>query len=178
MRRKCNIGARREYTFCMNTKQYSFSDFTRKMVINVCDGRELGHVCDMIFNNCGSVLALVVPGKKSLFKSLTSTENIFIPFNRIVKIGSDVILTDVINGGVYVNGNQQDGKSCNRPAFTQEYSEGAQPAYDRPAYAQSEQTPPTPSAAYSAPPANYPPEPTNATVDPASPAAQTFYHTS
>lgn len=80
----------------MNSKQYTFSDFTKKMVINVCDGRELGHVCDLIFNNCGQVLAVVVPGKKSLFKSLTSSENLIIPFNRIVKIGSDVILTDII----------------------------------------------------------------------------------
>jgi len=81
----------------MNQKQYSFSEMSRKTVINVADGRELGHVCDMVFNNCGGVLGFVVPGKKSFFKSITSSENIFIPWNRIIKIGSDVILTELCN---------------------------------------------------------------------------------
>ena len=76
----------------MNRKQYSFSEMSRKTVINVADGRELGHVCDMVFNNCGGIMGFVVPGKKSFFKSITSSENVFIPWNRIIKIGSDVIL--------------------------------------------------------------------------------------
>lgn len=80
----------------MNVKQYSFSEMNRKMVINVADGRELGHVCDMIFNSCGGVLGFVVPGKKSFFKSITSSDTIFIPWNRIVKIGSDVMLVELI----------------------------------------------------------------------------------
>ena len=80
----------------MNRKQYSFTEMSRKTVINVADGRELGHVCDMIFNNCGGVLGFVVPGKKSFFKSLTSADNLFIPWNRIIKIGSDVILVELI----------------------------------------------------------------------------------
>lgn len=84
----------------MNVKQYSFSDMARKMVINVADGRELGHVCDMIFNSCGGVLGLVVPGKKSFFKSLTTSENVFIAWNRIIKIGSDVILVEIIGNPV------------------------------------------------------------------------------
>ncbi len=82
----------------MNAKQYSFSELSKKTVINVADGRELGHVCDMIFNSCGGVLGFVVPGKKSLFKSITSSDTIFIPFNRIVRIGSDVILTELPGG--------------------------------------------------------------------------------
>lgn len=92
----CIFAKRKKYNRSMNSKQYTFSEFTKKAVINVCDGRELGHVCDLIFNNCGGINAIVVPGKKSLFKSLTSSENLIIPFNRIVRIGSDVILTDVV----------------------------------------------------------------------------------
>ena len=80
----------------MNRKQYSFTEMSRKTVINVADGRELGHVCDMIFNNCGGVLGFVVPGKKSFFKSITSSDNIFIPWNRIIKIGSDVVLVELV----------------------------------------------------------------------------------
>ncbi|MDE6060766.1 MAG: YlmC/YmxH family sporulation protein, partial [Clostridia bacterium] len=80
----------------MNQKQYSFSEMSRKTVINVADGRELGHICDMLFNNCGGVLGFIVPGKKSFFKSITTSDNIFIPWNRIIKIGSDVILTELV----------------------------------------------------------------------------------
>lgn len=80
----------------MNRKQYSFSDMSRKTVINVADGRELGHVCDMVFNNCGGITGFVVPGKKSFFKSITSADSVFIPWNRIIKIGSDVILVELV----------------------------------------------------------------------------------
>ena len=83
----------------MSQKQYTFSEMTRKIVINVADGRELGHVCDLVFNNCGGIIGFVVPGKKSFFKSITSSDNVFIPWNRIIKIGSDVILTELVGGG-------------------------------------------------------------------------------
>ena len=69
---------------------------SRKTVINVADGRELGHVCDVVFNNCGGIMGFIVPGKKSFFKSITSSDNVFIPWNRIIKIGSDVILTELV----------------------------------------------------------------------------------
>lgn len=77
----------------------------RKQVVNVADGTELGHVCDMIFNGCGRILGLVVPGKKSFFKSLTAQENIFIPWNHIVKIGSDVILIELVGSSAFALGN-------------------------------------------------------------------------
>lgn len=80
----------------MNVKQYSFSDMARRQVINVADGRELGHVCDMIFNSCGGILGLVVPGKRSFFKSITAADNMFIPWNHIIKIGTDVILVELV----------------------------------------------------------------------------------
>jgi len=37
-----------------------------------------------------------VPGKKNFFKSFTNADNIFIPWNNIIKIGSDVILVELI----------------------------------------------------------------------------------
>ena len=82
----------------MNNKQYSFQELATRRVINMADGRELGHVCDMVFTAVGRVMGLVVPGKKSFFKSFTNNENIFIPWNNIIKIGSDVILVELIGG--------------------------------------------------------------------------------
>lgn len=49
----------------MNVKQYSFSELAEKQVVNVADGRQLGHTCDMVFTACGRILGLVVPGKKA-----------------------------------------------------------------------------------------------------------------
>ena len=68
---------------------------TKKTVVNVADGRTLGNVCDLAFGANGCVIGFVVPGKKSFFKSITSGETIFIPWNRIVKIGSDVMLVSL-----------------------------------------------------------------------------------
>ncbi len=86
------------YYFTMNVKQYSFAELSKKTVINVADGKELGSVCDLIFNGCGNVLGIVVPGKKSLLRSITSAENIYIRWNRIIKIGADVILVELVGG--------------------------------------------------------------------------------
>lgn len=91
----------------MNMKQYSFSEMARRMVVNVADGRQLGHPCDMVFTSCGRILGLVVPGRKSFFKSLTTSDNTFIPWNHIIKIGSDVILVEMI-GGVSVCADKRD----------------------------------------------------------------------
>lgn len=104
----------------MNAKQYTFSEMSRKMVINVADGHELGHVCDMVFNNCGGVLGFVVPGKKSFFKSITSSETIFIPWNRIIKIGSDVILTEMVGVSALSQSKQTPTPCDYPPAYAQQ----------------------------------------------------------
>lgn len=93
-----HIYVKAEYFFIMNAKQYSFVELSKKTVVNVADGKELGRTCDMIFNGCGSICGLVVPGKKSLIKSITSTEAIYIPWNRIIKIGADIILVELVGG--------------------------------------------------------------------------------
>ena len=82
----------------MNVKQYTFAELAEKQVVNVADGRQLGHTCDMVFTAYGRILGLVVPGKKSFFKSFTSSDNLFIPRNNIVKIGGDVILLEMVGG--------------------------------------------------------------------------------
>ncbi len=108
----------------MNNKQYSFQEMTKKTVVNVADGRELGNVCDMVFNGCGGVLGFVVPGKKSFFKSLTSQDCIFIPWNRIIKIGGDVILVELVQGTTYTMSTHQNEQS--QPIYSpqaQEYEQ-------------------------------------------------------
>lgn len=80
----------------MNQRQYSFAELTRKSVINVADGKELGKACDLFFSSCGNVCGIVVPGKKSIIKSITSADTIYIPWNRIMKIGADAVLVELV----------------------------------------------------------------------------------
>ena len=42
-----------------------------------------------------------MPGKKSFLKNLTSSDSIYIPWNRIIKIGQDAILVEIVSGGVF-----------------------------------------------------------------------------
>ncbi len=74
----------------------SFSELRAKEVINICDGRRLGRPIDLVLNENACVEALVVPGQyslKNLVKGLR--EGIIIPWNRIRRIGDDVILVEL-----------------------------------------------------------------------------------
>ena len=74
----------------------SFSELKSKEVINLCDGRRLGHAIDLVISDQACIEALVVPGAysvKHLFKGMR--EGIVIPWNRIRRIGDDVILVEL-----------------------------------------------------------------------------------
>lgn len=74
----------------------SFSDFKRKEVINVCDGARLGTPCDIEFNQgTGIISSIIVPGHAKLLGILKSSEEIVIPYSKIIKIGEDVILVEI-----------------------------------------------------------------------------------
>ena len=74
--------------------EFSFSDLKCKLVINVADGKILGNIIDIIFfPQTGKILGFVVPGAKKSFFS--KSENIFIPYNCVCKIGLDVILVEL-----------------------------------------------------------------------------------
>lgn len=74
----------------------TFSDLKCKEVINVSDGGRLGCVTDLEMDLCtGQILAIVVPGERSMLGLFKAREGIVIPFCRIQKIGEDVILVDL-----------------------------------------------------------------------------------
>lgn len=75
----------------------SFSDIRRKDVVNICDGRKLGRPIDLILNDSACVEALVVPGRSGgLFGWFRqSQEGNVIPWNKVRRIGDDVILVEV-----------------------------------------------------------------------------------
>lgn len=75
--------------------EISFVELRQKVVVNIVDGKNLGHIIDAIFDDTyGKLLGFVVPGlKRSFFKP---QNDIFIPYQNICKIGKDVILVELL----------------------------------------------------------------------------------
>jgi len=73
--------------------EVSFLDLKEREVINVYDGKKLGRIIDVVFNNRnGIVKGIVVPGDKKIFRK---AEDLFIPIEKIKRIGNDVILVGI-----------------------------------------------------------------------------------
>ena len=72
------------------------SDFRVKEVINIRDGRRLGTIIDMEFYlSEGRITAIIVPGSSKWMGLIKNGDDIVIPWERIKKIGDDVILVDI-----------------------------------------------------------------------------------
>ena len=94
----------------------SYTDLRCKDVVNVVNVSKMGKIIDLIIDSSGkAVIGLVVPGIRKIFKS---NEDIFIPWDCIVKIGSDIIvinleLTAITNGVRKGKGSQEpSGEDC------------------------------------------------------------------
>ena len=69
------------------------SDFQTKDVINIVDGRKLGHISDLELDlRQGRIDAIVVPAYTKLFGLIGGGTDIVIPWRSIVKVGADVVL--------------------------------------------------------------------------------------
>jgi YlmC/YmxH family sporulation protein len=80
--------------------ELSFCELRTKMVINVIDGNALGRIVDIIFSRESSrVIGVVVPGDKC-FRIFNKKGDIFIPYDKIVRIGLDVILAELRPFGI------------------------------------------------------------------------------
>jgi len=97
----------------------TFCDLRNKEVVNICDGTNLGNINDIIIDTtCGRIEGIVVPSSKSFFGFFKSNNDIIIPYNRICKIGKDIILVDIImqdecNNIKIQNYHQQNNNSQN-----------------------------------------------------------------
>ena len=79
----------------------SFLELRCKEVVNVLDGRKLGHIVDIVFDLATArVLGMLVPGEKTGWNVFQSANQLVIPFGCIVKIGEDAILVEVQGQGV------------------------------------------------------------------------------
>ena len=73
-----------------------FSDFKKKEVINICDGMKVGFVCDIeIDTRSGRICSIIIPSGNRLINFLCVNSVFVIPWEKIVRIGDDIILIDV-----------------------------------------------------------------------------------
>ncbi len=76
------------------------SDLKMKEVINVIDGKRMGNITDIEINvETGRLTAIVVPGLGKFLGLFGRSEDIVIPWDKINKIGTDVILVEAGNSG-------------------------------------------------------------------------------
>ena len=78
----------------------SLSELRTKDVVNTLNGKRLGKVMDIEFSDhTGQVEALVIPGEFSVGNMLRGEKcGIVIPWQRICKIGENVILVEIEPG--------------------------------------------------------------------------------
>ncbi len=71
-------------------------DFKQKEVINLTDGKILGFVIDVQadFDN-GEIRSIIVAKTGKIFNSVNSKTNVTVPWDKIKKIGEDVILVEI-----------------------------------------------------------------------------------
>ena len=74
----------------------SFLELRCKEVVNIVDGKKLGHITDVVFDlsNC-CLLGFVVPGEKNFWNIFKGNTELFVSTNQIVKIGEDAVLVEL-----------------------------------------------------------------------------------
>lgn len=72
------------------------SDLRMREVVNVLDGKKLGNITDIELDlEGGRVTAFILPGRLRGFSIFAKREEIVLPWEKIVRIGRDVILVEV-----------------------------------------------------------------------------------
>lgn len=74
----------------------TFIELRCKEVVNIIDGRRLGHITDVVFDLASAcVRGFVLPGEKTGWNVFKASEQIFLPYSSIVRIGEDAILVEL-----------------------------------------------------------------------------------
>ena len=72
--------------------ELSYCILRSKNVVNTVDGKNLGRIRDIFFDECGQIKGFSTPGETSGIFGVVKSEGLFIPWKNICKIGEDVIL--------------------------------------------------------------------------------------
>ena len=71
------------------------SDLQEKDIVNVADGQNLGRIIDADINDLGVISYFVVLKKRFFWQIFSSSNDKKVYFNKIKKIGHDVILVEL-----------------------------------------------------------------------------------
>jgi len=76
-------------------------DLRQKEIINLSDGARYGFVSDLELDTAdGKILSLIVPGPGRVLGVFGRDQEYRIPWDKITKIGEDIILVDCNTGNV------------------------------------------------------------------------------
>jgi len=67
------------------------SELQEKDIINLNDGKKMGKIIDVVLEN-GKIFNFIIEPKRTFFSFLRKSEEIFVKWEDISKIGTDVIL--------------------------------------------------------------------------------------
>ena len=73
------------------------SDLQGKDIVNVNDGTKIGSIIDVIIDNNGSIVSMIVQGNKFFSNLFSSKNDVEIKWEQIKNIGEDVILVNIVN---------------------------------------------------------------------------------
>lgn len=91
--------------------EISFTELKQREVVNIYDGKKLGRIIDIVFDNeSRAVKGVVLPGEHRLFRK---TDDLFVPLELLKKIGDDVIFVKLNTGGLGV---EESSKKLEKPS--------------------------------------------------------------
>lgn len=72
------------------------SELRLRDVINIVDGKRLGIIRDIDIDlDNGRIKSIILPGNNRFFTFLSKSDEVVVPWEKIVRIGVDVILVDL-----------------------------------------------------------------------------------
>lgn len=71
------------------------SDLQNKDIVNMMDGRKIGNIIDININLEGKMESLIVEKSKFLVSMFSTKDEIEVKWDKIEKIGEDVILVKI-----------------------------------------------------------------------------------
>ena len=75
--------------------QCRIAELRSKEVVNICDGKRLGFVSDVLIDTaCGKIVALTVPGPYRCMGLFFPGDDILIRWECVKRIGNDLILIE------------------------------------------------------------------------------------
>ena len=71
------------------------SELQRKDIVDIRNGKKIGKIIDVMFDpNNGYMIKFVIE-RSSIIKNIFSSDEVYIRFTQIKKMGEDVILIDI-----------------------------------------------------------------------------------